>query len=328
MKHNFRLGLGPMSHEIVNLLASYAQAGNPLMIIASRNQVDVDGGYVMSTRQLRSIVDQFPSDNLLLCRDHCGPYFLDSEKSLSGLRALEATKKTIAADIEAGFDLIHIDTSRCLGTYQVAEELIKFCLDLNPQIMFEFGTEENIGVVAGAEKYKADVLFAKDFPNMQFVVAQTGSLTLEDKQAGVFESEVVSDLVGFAEYMGLKLKEHNADYLTSDQIQLRKAAGVHAVNIAPQLGVMQTRIIKELAHNYGLDAEWNTFADAVYASDKWRKWFPIPGTRELIVDVAGHYLYQHTSYKTLVEKLDPHVNWQSILDKELIGLIDLYENNL
>lgn len=328
MKHNFRLGLGPMSYEIVDLLASYAQAGNPLMIIASRNQVDVGGGYVMSTQELRKIIDQYPSDNLLLCRDHCGPYFLDSEKDLDGPKALEATKKTIAADIEAGFDLIHIDTSRCLATYHVAEELIKFCLDLNPNIMFEFGTEENVGVAAGVEKYKADVLFAKDFPNMQFVVAQTGSLTLEDKQAGVFESDVVKDLVGFAEHVGVKLKEHNADYLTSDQILLRKDAGVHAVNIAPQLGVMQTRIIKEQANEYGLTTEWNQFADAVYASGKWRKWFPILGSKELIVDVAGHYLYQHATYKTLVEKLEPHVDWKSILDKELISLIELYENNL
>ena len=328
MKHNFRLGLGPMSYEIVESLASYASAGNPLMLIASRNQVDRDSGYVMNTKQLRAEVDRYPTDYLLLCRDHCGPYFLDSEKNLDQRSAIEACKKTIAADIEAGFDLIHIDTSRCYSGYLVAEELIKFCLSINPDIMFEFGTEENVGVAAGAEKYKADVLFAKDFPNMQFVVAQTGSLTLEDKQAGEFDSAVVSDLVDFAEHVGVKLKEHNADYLTGDQIQLRKLAGVHALNIAPQLGVMQTRLIKELALENNLNTEWENFANAVYASEKWRKWFPVSHSKELMIEVAGHYLYQDPTYKRLVDELDKSVYWRTILSNELTGLIQLYEHNL
>jgi hypothetical protein len=51
------------------------------MIIASRNQIDSDNGYVMTTQELNDRVQK--SDYLWLCRDHCGPYFLDSEKNLS-----------------------------------------------------------------------------------------------------------------------------------------------------------------------------------------------------------------------------------------------------
>ena len=294
------------------------------MIIASRNQVDVSSGYVMSTEELA----QYHRTNTLLCRDHCGPYFLDSEKDLSQSQAIEATKKTIAEDIEQGFDLIHIDTSRCISGYGVAEELISFCLDMNQHIKFEFGTEENIGVVAGIEKYKADVDFAKQFPNMEFVVAQTGSLVFEDLQAGVFDMDIVTDLVNYANEAGVKLKEHNADYLTSDQIRVRNIAGVHAMNIAPQLGVIQTRLIKELAQYYSLEEEWDAFAKVVLDSNKWSKWTLPIRSDELKVDVAGHYLYQHPKFKILIEELDRHVQWRALLEKEIISLIQLYESNL
>ena len=321
---NFKLGFGPMSYEIVDALCTSAV---PIMIIASRNQVDADGGYVMTTKELKDRVKQHNNPNILLCRDHCGPYFLDSEKDLHGLKAIGATKKTIAADIEHGFDLIHIDTSRCLGTYQVAEELFKFCLDLNPAIKFEFGTEENIGVAAGAEKYKADAAFAREFPNMEFVVAQTGSLTYEDKQAGTFDTQIVKDLVGFAEHVGVKLKEHNADYLSADKIQLRKSTGVHALNIAPQLGVIQTNLLHRLSKEYSLASEWNEFSNQVIASEKWKKWTASNDTN-MQVTVAGHYLFKDPSYHRLVQALDNHVKWRPMLTAEIHDLVNLYHTNL
>jgi len=324
---DFRLGFGPMSYEIVVALGFYAYTNKkPIMIIASRNQVDHDSGYVMKTQELKHSIDMNKSPNLLLCRDHCGPYFLDSEKDLSERDAIEAAKKTIAKDIEVGFDLIHIDTSRCTNGYSVADELFKFALDLNPKIQFEFGTEENVGVAAGIEKYKNDVAFASQFPNMKFVVAQTGSLVSEDRQAGTFELEIVKDLVAFANEAGVGLKEHNADYLTAEQIQLRKAAGVHALNIAPQLGVLQTRVIKHLSKQYKLDREWDDFAQTVINSNKWSKWFV--NNESIKVDVAGHYLYQHPTYKQLVARLQYHCDWRKVLQNELLDLVKLYEDNL
>ena len=250
----FKLGFGPMSSIIIDVLATYARDfSKPLMIIASRNQVDATSGYVMTTSELAKQLDPVKSKFLMLCRDHCGPYFLDIEKSLGLKSAIEATKRTIAGDIENGFDLIHIDTSRCQDQYRVADELFNFCLKLNSNIKFEFGTEENVGVAAGVKKYHDDVKFASQFPNMQFVVAQTGSLTMEDRQVGSFETALVKKLVNYAVEAGVMLKEHNADYLTDSQIILRKQAGVHACNIAPQLGVIQTNKILELSEKFNID---------------------------------------------------------------------------
>jgi hypothetical protein len=323
---NFKLGMGPMSYYINEILANYAKKNQrPLMIIASRNQVDSDSGYVMTTRELSNQITPLRSEYLMLCRDHCGPYFLDAEKSLSARQAVEATKKTIAGDIENGFDLIHIDTSRCEQPYQIADELFSFCLLLNPKIRFEFGTEENVGVAAGIKKYQEDVKFASQFPNMEFVVAQTGSLTMEDRQVGSFDVAMVRKLVGYAEAAGVKLKEHNADYLSAEQILLRKQAGVHACNIAPQLGVIQTKTVLDLADRYGVDA--SHFKQTILDSGKWKKWI-IDGNDDVKIAVAGHYCFNSLVYSNLEEKLTNFCNVKSAVEQNIKICLDQYYTNL
>lgn len=322
----FKLGVGPMSPLINDIQARYARdKQRPLMFIASRNQIDSNSGYVMTTTELGRQINPLRSEYLMLCRDHCGPYFLDAEKSLSLSQAVEATKKTIAGDIENGFDLIHIDTSRCEDSYHVADELFNFCLKLNPDIKFEFGTEENVGVAAGINKYKDDVKFASQFPNMEFVVAQTGSLTMEDRQVGSFDVPMVKQLVGYANNAVVKLKEHNADYLTAEQIQLRKSAGVHACNIAPQLGVIQTKKILELADLYQIDS--NNFKNKVIASGKWKKWI-IDGDDTVKVAVAGHYNFTTDDYKKLVGAINLHCNTDKEVEVAITQCLDLYYDNL
>jgi len=322
----FKLGVGPMSHLINEIQGRYSlERQRPVMFIASRNQVDANSGYVMTTKELSQQLLPWRNPYLMLCRDHCGPYFLDSEKSLSISQAVEATKKTIAADIENGFDLIHIDTSRCDTPYQVADELFNFSLSINPDIKFEFGTEENVGVAAGLKKYKDDVQFASQFPNMEFVVAQTGSLTMEDRQVGSFDIPMVRKLVKFATDAGVKLKEHNADYLTANEIQLRKMAGVGACNIAPQLGVIQTKCILSLAELYKVDT--GDFKNIVLDSGKWNKWI-IDGDDAVKIAVAGHYCFNSDVYKKLVDNISLHCDLQKAVSDSIVECLDLYYNNL
>lgn len=326
--NDMRLGFGPMSPESIKAICTYTHdTQRPLMIIASRNQVDADSGYVMTTPKLRELLDTQPTDYVWMCRDHCGPYFLDSEKGFDLKKAVAATKKTIAYDIEQGFDLIHIDTSRVDDTYGIAEELFEFAYKLNPNIRFEFGTEENVGVAAGAIKYREDVAFAKNMPNLEFVVAQTGSLCYEDHQAGTFEIDTVRDLVKVANDNGVKLKEHNADYLTPLEVQLRRAAGVHAMNIAPQLGVVQTKLLKELCLARVGELEWNAFANIVLASGRWSKWTDSDQDDQKVI-VAGHYCFDSPEYRAILEKLSQHANWEEEIQTALWQVFDTYTTNL
>jgi hypothetical protein len=325
---DFRLGFGPMSPEAIKAICTYTyDTKRPLMIIASRNQVDADSGYVMTTPELRKLLNTQPTDYVWMCRDHCGPYFLDSEKGLNLKKAVEATKKTIAYDIEQGFDLIHIDTSRVDDTYGIAEELFKFATNLNPNVRFEFGTEENVGVAAGAIKYREDVAFAKNMPNLEFVVAQTGSLCHEDHQAGTFEIDTVRDLVRVANENGVKLKEHNADYLTPLEVQLRRAAGVHAMNIAPQLGVVQTKLLKELCLARAGETLWNDFSKVVLASNRWKKWTDSDQDTQKVI-VAGHYCFNTPEYRAILDALSQHTNWDEEIQQALWQVFDNYTTNL
>jgi tagatose-1,6-bisphosphate aldolase non-catalytic subunit AgaZ/GatZ len=315
-----------MSPLIVDIMAGYAvRHERPLMIIASRNQVDADSGYVMTTVELAKQLENYSRTHLRLCRDHCGPYFLDSEKSLTLAQAIAATKQTIATDIANGFNLIHIDTSRCEDPYKVADELFTYALKLNPDIAFEFGTEENVGVAAGIKKFKQDVEFVKNFSNVEFVVAQTGSLTYEDHQAGTFDWNAVAELAKFAESAGVKLKEHNADYLTAEQIQLRKTAGVHALNIAPQLGIIQTRTLLHLATMYAEDS--SVFKQKIIDSNKWSKWTK-SRSRDLKALVGGHYCFSDDSYYELVSRINKKHNFEETVKENIEKCLDLYYTNL
>lgn len=329
---DFRLGFGPMSREVISSICRYTSlSGNPLMLISSRNQIDADSGYVMTTPEYRELLSTLPTENVWVCRDHCGPYFLDAEKNLSVRDAVEATKKTIAYDVEQGYNLIHIDTSRVEDTYGIAEELFNFTVSLNPNVRFEFGTEENVGVAAGIEQYRKDVAFAKNMPNIEFVVAQTGSLCHEDHQHGEFNYQAAVELVGIANDAGVKLKEHNADYLTPAEIQMRKRAGVHAMNIAPQLGVAQTKLLRTLAAQYA-PAEWSAFVNVVLASNRWTKWTDLDNDFQR-VNVAGHYCFNTPEYHAIIDKINnvasaDAIYWIHQVDLVIFDILHTYVENL
>ena len=49
---------------------------------------------------------------------------------------------------------------------------------------------------------------------------------------------------------GIKLKEHNCDYLNFDQIKFRKLYNIDAVNIAPEFGYIQSLLTLRLCKKY------------------------------------------------------------------------------
>ena len=125
-----------------------------------------------------------------------------------------------------------------------------------------------------------------------------------------------------AEDNGIGLKEHNADYLTHEQLSYRKMAKVHAVNIAPQLGVVQTKLLYSMSQKYGLHTVWNNFAQLVLDSGKWKKWTHSqnPNTK---IAVGGHYCFSSDEYKRLIDKLRI-VNWDTELLIAMTNLFELY----
>jgi fructose/tagatose bisphosphate aldolase len=301
----FKLGYGPMSKEIIEILAAHTRDKQyPLMIIASRNQVDYVNGYVCSTAELAEHVSQYKNSNLLLCRDHCGPYFSDADRGLSIEDAIERCMKTISADIAAGFDLIHIDVSRIKDNQLFyAKKLIEYALSLNPDIKLEFGSEDNTGIDINNSLANIDVQLGFLNPykkNVVFFVTQTGSLTKET-QSGKFDVERNKNVAEQIHNAGFLFKEHNADYFTAEDIQQRVQAGIDSLNIAPQLGKIQTDLLKEFA-----PAElWDKFADHVYSQNFWQRWVaPGQTDKDIAVSVSGHYLFNSQLYKDIITSID------------------------
>jgi fructose/tagatose bisphosphate aldolase len=298
---DYRIGFGPMSREIVDILVNYTDY--PLMIIASRNQVDYQSGYVYHTHELANSLGS-KRKNILLCRDHCGPYFADTDKNLSVSDAINECKNTIKTDIQSGFDLIHIDVSR-IHTNQLSysQDLIEYALDLNPNILLEFGSEDNTGidVESSIGRIEPQLEFLQKYQdNVAFFVTQTGSLT-KQCQLGQFDvdsNKAVADLIHKA---GFLFKEHNADYFTNKDLQHRILAGIDSLNIAPQLGVIQSTLLHEFAPR----ELWNKFSNLVYHGNYWQRW-----TNNYTIDqdsatkLGGHYCYGSKEYGTIINNID------------------------
>lgn len=108
------LGIGPMSENLLRAALELAKEKDfPLILIASRNQVDSDefgGGYVCGFDQKRfvqktnEIADEIGFDGLCyFCRDHGGPWQRDKERNdrLPVKEAMDIAKRSYIADMES-----------------------------------------------------------------------------------------------------------------------------------------------------------------------------------------------------------------------------------
>lgn len=303
----FSLGVGPMSQDIIDICLEYsAQYNFPLMIIPSRNQVDSKSGYVCKTVELTNKIKTnkyYDPNRILICRDHCGPYFSDLDSNLNLDQTVSRCIETIEKDIESQFDLIHIDVGRTPYDHQerIADKLFTYALKLNPNLFFEFGSEDNTGNLDNTLlNIDQQINFALNYKSsIKFLVSQTGSLTKE-KQVGNF---LVNNNTKLAEKMhnaGFLFKEHNADYLEKSEVILRKQTGIDALNIAPQLGTIQSLIIQELGKNF--TKEYTIFYNYVLSKNYWKKWVSLADpSDDLKFVVSAHYCFSSKEYLELFD---------------------------
>ena len=158
------LGIGPMSLNIVDSSIELANQYNlPLMLIASRRQIDsanFGGGYVNNwcTEKFANYVKKKEKKNIILCRDHGGPWQnnLEITKKYNLRQAMKSAKESYLEDIKNDFKIIHIDASINLKSnnkindaLERTYELYEFCYSqakkLKKDILIEVGTEEQTG---------------------------------------------------------------------------------------------------------------------------------------------------------------------------------------
>ncbi len=259
------LGVGPMSLNCVDAAIELANEYEiPILMIASRRQIDSEefgGGYVnnWSTGEFAHYVtDKDKKGKILLARDHGGPWqsIREQEEQLGLRRAMDSAKSSFRADIEAGFQILHIDPSVDIyGKPDVDEvldrvfDLYEFCwahaLRSKQEIIFEVGTEEQSGSTNSQEELDYTLNAIKKFcskyklPLPTFVVIQCGTRVMEMRNVGSFDSPVrvaneipaeiqLPKMIEICNRHGILMKEHNTDYLSDEGLQWHPRLGIHA----------------------------------------------------------------------------------------------------
>ena len=337
------LGAGPMSKFSVDAIIELSNFYNlPIAMIPSRRQIEcreLGGGYVenWSTEEFAEYVrTNDKGGNVLLSRDHCGPWQLEQVNKNGLPNSLEEEMKlvkiSIEADIKSGFDLIHLDPSlgfkHGLNKDEVREivyELIHFCETIKTsEILYEIGTEEQ--VYSSSEDVESELkvilrdLKSKALPIPIFYVHQTGTKVVERRNVGNFDNPLDSKgylpasfnlprVSKLCELNGVWLKEHNADYMSNEALKWHPRFGIHAANVAPEFGYIETQTIINLANMTSSDDLVEIMIDKVNSLNKWKKWMLENSESDKFEKmlIAGHYHFSE----------DWHIEWRSELRSRL-----------
>ena len=351
------LGVGPMSLNCVDAAIELANEHEaPLLLIASRRQIDSEefgGGYVnnWTTQEFaKYVIDNDQKGKILLARDHGGPWQSTKEvtENLSLRRAMDSAKLSYLRDIEAGFQLLHIDPSVDIHSSPNLDEILERVFELydycwthaqrlGREVIFEVGTEEQSGSTNSQEEldYTLNELlkFCKknNIPQPSFVVIQTGTRVMETRNVGSFDTPLrvanelpaeiqVPKMIEICNRYGIMMKEHNTDYLSDEALQWHPRLGIHAANVAPEFGVVETLALLDILEKNNLHGLANDFLKLSYDSKKWEKWMLDETTasdRDRSI-ISGHYVFSRPgcdeikakARKDLVKKqidLDSHL---------------------
>lgn len=324
------LGVGPMSVNCVDATIELANDyETPIFLIASRRQIDskrFGGGYVnhWTTQELADyVLDRDKKGKVLLARDHGGPWqnTIEVEAGLTLPRAMASAKESYLADIEAGFQIIHIDPSVDIhGKPSVDEtldrlfELYEYCWGeaqrLRREIIFEIGTEEQSGGTNTLDELTYTLEAVRKFcksnhlPFPTFIVLQTGTKVMETRNVGSFDTPFrvanelpaeiqVPKMIEICNRHNILMKEHNTDYLSDSTLQWHPRLGIHAANVAPEFGVAETRALVALLEENKLNSLADDFLNLAYTSRKWEKWITDCNDcsqRDCAI-IAGHYVF-------------------------------------
>lgn len=338
------LCIGPMSRACVDAVVMHADAiRRPIPLIASRRQIEaasLGGGYVenWTTAEFAAYARSIGGRYTLLCRDHGGPWQGSDEEGMDVGEAMDRAKQSIAEDIEQGFGLIHLDPSVGEETRTVDEtldllfDLYAYTLStaraLGREVEIEIGTEQQSGEVAGPESLIAFLKSVSQFcreGNHQaplFCVVQTGTLVREMRNVGLTEGRKneefdqryavqtmernVRSLADVAYINGVHVKEHNGDYLSDGSMATRRDWELGGVNIAPELGVTETRTLLSICSELGLKRERDAMLRIFYESGKWRKWMRSEtGADDLDrAVIAGHYSFANPEFVEIRSRVE------------------------
>ncbi len=305
---NVKFFIGPMSLNIVDTVIKFSEENNiKIGLIPSRRQVEKTGGYVnnWTTKDFCDYV-RSKTSNIILVRDHCGPNQGISEDD--GIESFTNDCKYV--------DVIHIDVWKKYPSYQDGlRETIKFInlgYSINPNILYEIGTEESIRKFESYElknlvddlklNLKPDV-----FSKIKYLVVQSGTALKENRNIGKYDSSRLSEMINLSKKYELISKEHNGDYIENDVLKEKFSLGLNSINIAPEFGQIETKVILEEIEILKRTDLFDNFFELCLNSKKWIKWVPENYNpyfdKESLINICGHYLFSNSDFLKIKSQL-------------------------
>ena len=256
--------IGPMSKNVVDAVIEFTEeTGNKIGFIPSRRQVEYNGGYVnnWTTEEFSKYVN----GRVLIERDHGG--------AGQGYRDDDGYK-SYKHDAE-NFDIIHIDPWKKYPKFDDGLEetlaTINYINNMNPNTLFEVGTEEAIRKFTPDELHRLlkELSNHSFFSNIKYAVVQSGvGIDLGKRiNTGKYDEARLSEFIDVCKYWKVLSKEHNGDYLSNEEMKDKFGVGLDSINIAPEFGQLETLCYLE---NIGSDFE--QFYQLCYKSKRWEKW--------------------------------------------------------
>jgi D-tagatose-1,6-bisphosphate aldolase subunit GatZ/KbaZ len=309
------LGIGPVSELTVGATLELARdKGFPPVFIASRNQVDsasFGGGYLMGGMDQQGFVTMVRDYSrqvgytgpVYVCRDHGGPWQRNKEldEGYPVERAMEVARQSFAADLDAGFNYLHVDPTKCPHTHDL-EDLCRWTVELiahceahrrsigQGHVDYEVGAEDIQGGETSPEVFEqflartTGALDGAGLPRPTCIVGQTGTLTRVDRNVGRFRLDAARRLVEVAAGYGVGFKEHNADYLSAATCRVHPEIGIAGMNVAPEFGLVETDALlfldeleqKLVREGWLAEGEESGFAGLLrelsFEAAPWKKW--------------------------------------------------------
>ena len=304
-----KLCLGPMSKNVVDTLIDFSNnTKTPITFIPSRRQIEWNGGYVNNwTTKTFSNYVKLNSNFITIQRDHGGP-----GQGLYDDDGYESLKHDCKH-----FDSIHIDPWK---KYQKFEDglkhtidLLRFCYKENPNLYFEVGTEE---AIRKFDEYEIEKLLnelqkelsSEIFDRILFCVIQSGTSLQNGINTGNYENHRLQNMLKVTKKYNKKSKEHNGDYMNPQVMMSRFDNGLDSINIAPELGVAETKIILSNIKKNNNDTLIQLFYSICYDSGKWKKWvsddFQPDINKEKLIEICGHYIFSHPDFEKIKNMSD------------------------
>ena len=299
----------PNSEAVLQASLRAAKRANATIeIVATLNQVDVDGGYTGWTQEIlvSKIREESKKINfegtIIVAVDHGGPWLKDIQaiEKWPFDKCMDWIKNSFEKSVEAGYDLIHVDPTvditlppgEIISIDVVADrtlELIKHTEDFRqknnyPKISYEVGTEEVHGGLADMIVFRRFLNLLKEGLKKEgledvwpcFIVGKVGT----DLHTTLFDKNVASNLIKEASNFGSFIKSHYTDFVENPEDY--PLTGMGGANLGPEFTEMEYLELKKLER---IEIEMyekdeisypskfiDTITNAVIKSNRWQKW--------------------------------------------------------